>query len=131
MTAVASDNAVLSLDGQAVAGITDRRLSLRRTLSSRAHADSNGWAETSALGAPLILDVDAQGLFISNAATSAVRGAFLAGGSDLWSLEIPGDGIWAGPFVLRALSFSGKAETLMTFRLQMTSNGPITFTPEV
>ena len=130
MSLIPNDLARLSLDGEDVAGLTDRRFSLRRSLADRAHQGSDGWSEASSLENPIGAELSAQGLLVSNAALAAVRSAFLAGEARLWAFVLPGDGVWSGAFVLRSLDFSGKAEDLLSFSIRMVSDGPLSFTAE-
>lgn len=129
MIMVPSDSIELRLDGQAVAGLREQRLSLKRALVDRTDQSSTGWAQVSAFEKPVGAEISGHGVFISAETMDAVRMAFFEGAANAWSLELPGDGTWSGAFLVRHLEFTGRAEDLLAFSIRMTSTGPVTFTP--
>ncbi|NNU16983.1 hypothetical protein HK107_11695 [Parvularcula sp. ZS-1/3] len=132
MSAQAADLALLSVgegtEQVPVAGLTRRSLRLDRRPGDRTTRDGAGWQEAEALTGPASAELRGEGVFLSGTAMDFIRTVFLEGESEVFALA-SGGGEWRGRFLVRQLSFDGKAEDEMRFSIRLTSTGPVAFSP--
>ncbi|GGY53210.1 phage tail tube protein [Parvularcula lutaonensis] len=133
MKLIGTDQALLSI-GQGgssidVAGLTRRSFTLSRPATDRSDEAGGGWSTASALAAPARAELRAEGVFLSGAAMSAVRTVFLGAAPESFTLHLPEDGSWTSDFLIRSLSFDGRAEGEVRFSIRLVSTGPVTFAP--
>ena len=134
MSIVDADQAILRLveDGQStdLAGLTRRRLSLTRRPHQNTPASQSAWVGQSGCNGPATADLQAEGIFLAGAAASLMRTSFLSARPQSFELSIPSDGTWSGSFLVRQLVIDGRALGELSFSLRLTSDGPLTFTPD-
>ena len=113
-----------------VGGLRTRSFAVSTETIEATHALSRGWRALLPCGGTKRADVGGAGVFVSGEAADRVRALALSGAHAEWTLTMPGTGTLSGPFQVAGLRYAADADGEASFRLQLASAGPITFTGE-
>lgn len=111
-----------------VAGIRARTISLTSGLVEATTAQSpQAWRELIAGAGTKRVDVAGSGKFKDAASDARMRLSYFNGEAAALRLVVPGFGVFAGPFVIGELSYSGDHDDEAVFAIRLSSAGVIEF----
>ncbi|HVY88252.1 MAG TPA: phage major tail protein, TP901-1 family [Hyphomonadaceae bacterium] len=111
-----------------VAGIRTRTFSLLAGAVDATNADSpDGWRELIRGSAPKKMEVAGAGAFRDAASDARMRSAYFSGEAVRLQLEVPGFGVFTGPFAIAELSYAGAHDDVATISIRLLSAGAISF----
>lgn len=114
-----------------VAGLRAKSLSLSAAAIDATHAESEGrWREIIAAAGLRQTQISGAGVFLSDAAASAIRALFFSGAIRRWRIVIPDFGVIEGPFHLANLDYSGAYDGEAQMALALESAGALSFTED-
>jgi hypothetical protein len=113
-----------------IGAVVSRSLRIERRIGRAVESGGSGWSVAEPLHHPLDAEWRLEGLLTASAGEQALTAAHLAGATRQFTLEIAGGGRWEGPFVIRSLTLTGRAEEEMRFSAVLSSAGPVTFTED-